>query len=100
MEWGEELLTAVRRELWEETNLELIDVERLVGVYSAPSRDPRFHSISVAIAVVVKGEMQVQDTIELSEVQAFPFKALPEERLAHDHAQQLQDYLNGQTVVR
>jgi ADP-ribose pyrophosphatase len=44
VDWGEDIPNAVRRELMEETGLELVRIRRLVGVYSAPDRDPRIHS--------------------------------------------------------
>jgi 8-oxo-dGTP diphosphatase len=49
VEVGETVEDACRREVKEETNLELHDL-RLVGVYSDPARDPRGHVISVAFA--------------------------------------------------
>ena len=44
VEVGETVEDACRREVKEETNLELYDM-RLVGVYSDPGRDPRGHGI-------------------------------------------------------
>lgn len=44
---GETLETGCRREVREETGLEVSDL-RLIGVYSDPSRDPRGHTVSVA----------------------------------------------------
>jgi len=49
VETGETVEAACRREIKEETSLELHDL-RLVGVYSAPDRDPRGHVVSVAFA--------------------------------------------------
>jgi 8-oxo-dGTP diphosphatase len=46
VEAGETVENACKRELKEETNLELEDMQ-LVGVYSAPDRDPRGHVVSV-----------------------------------------------------
>jgi ADP-ribose pyrophosphatase YjhB (NUDIX family) len=50
VDWGEDIETAARRELAEETGLTVTAIGRLVGIYSAPQRDPRFHSICVALA--------------------------------------------------
>ncbi|NES93689.1 MAG: NUDIX hydrolase [Desertifilum sp. SIO1I2] len=99
VDWGEDIPTAVRRELAEETGLELVKISRLVGVYSAPDRDPRLHSICVVVEAQVNGQMQVKDDLEISEVQAFELTALPDGKLSHDHNQQLQDYLNGLTTL-
>jgi hypothetical protein len=43
--------------------------------------------------------MRVQDTLEVSEVEAFSKENLPEGKLSHDHDKQLQDYLNGLTTL-
>jgi ADP-ribose pyrophosphatase/8-oxo-dGTP diphosphatase len=99
VEWGEDITTTVRRELAEETGLELVRIRRLVGVYSAPERDPRVHSICVVVEAEVQGKIQIQDTQEISEVQAFSPNALPKEQLSYDSGQQLQDYLDGLTVL-
>ncbi|HEY9810197.1 MAG TPA: NUDIX hydrolase [Halomicronema sp.] len=97
--WGEDITTAIRRELQEETGLNLVKIRRLVGVYSAPDRDPRIHSICVLVEAEVEGEMKVFDTLEIAEVRAFSRDDLPQGKLSHDHNRQLQDYLNGDTVL-
>lgn len=99
VEWGEDITTTVRRELTEETGLELVAIRRLVGVYSAPDRDTRVHSICVVVEAEVQGTMQVQDTLEISEVQAFSLTSLPKDGLSYDHGRQLQDYLQGLTTL-
>jgi 8-oxo-dGTP diphosphatase len=43
LEWGERLTECLVRELEEETNAKLAGEPRLTGVFSEPSRDPRFH---------------------------------------------------------
>lgn len=99
VDWGEDVPTAVRRELAEETGLELIEISRLVGIYSAPDRDPRLHSICIVVEAQVNGEMRVRDDLEISEVSAFELTALPNGKLSHDHDRQLQDYLKGLTTL-
>ncbi len=99
VDWGEDIPNTVRRELIEETGLELVEIKRLVGVYSAPDRDPRIHSICVVVEAEVKGKMEIQDTLEVMEIQAFFPSALPKGPMSHDHSRQLQDYLNGLTTL-
>lgn len=99
VDWGEDIPSAVRRELAEETGLEVAQIRRLVGVYSSPDRDPRIHSICVVVEAEVRGKMQVRDTLEVLDVQAFYPASLPQEKLSHDHEQQLQDYFKGLTTL-
>ena len=99
VDWGEDVSTAVRRELAEETGLSLVKIRRLVGVYSAPDRDPRIHSICIVVEAEVQGKMEVQDELEVIEIQAFPPTSLPPGQLSHDHNQQLQDYFEGLTKL-
>lgn len=99
VDWGEDIPNTVRRELMEETGLNLVKINRLVGVYSAPDRDPRIHSICVVVEAQVEGAMDVIDTLEVMEIQAFLPDALPPGKMSHDHSQQLQDYLKGLTTL-
>jgi len=101
VDWGEDLTTSLKRELAEETGLEVTEVGRLVGVYSSPERDTRFHSICVAVEAKVRGTFDVQDKLEVLEVKAFPPNGLPSfDELSHDHGQQLHDYFAGKTALR
>jgi ADP-ribose pyrophosphatase YjhB (NUDIX family) len=97
--WGQNLKTTVQRELAEETGLELLAIRRLVGIYSEPDRDPRIHSICVVVEADVQGTMNINDTLEINEVQAFERSAIPIGSLSHDHDRQLQDYFNGKTTL-
>ncbi|WP_254568283.1 NUDIX domain-containing protein [Oscillatoria sp. HE19RPO] len=99
VDWGEDIPNTLKRELTEETGLEVTEVGRLVGIYSAPDRDPRIHSICVVVAAQVRGEMKIYDTAEILEVKAFDRDSLPLGQLSHDHDRQLQDFLNGVTTV-
>ena len=97
--WGENIQTSVERELHEETGLEVTQIRRLVGVYSAPDRDPRIHSICIVVEADVQGEMQTCDPSEVLEVQSFPPESLPIGNLSHDHDRQLKDYFQGTTQL-
>jgi len=99
VDWGEDVITTARRELTEETGLELVKIKRLIGVYSAPDRDPRIHSITISIEAEVCGTFAVKDTREIVEVKAFFPKDLPLGNLSHDHDRQLQDYFKGEVIL-
>ncbi|MEL4894796.1 NUDIX hydrolase [Crocosphaera sp. Alani8] len=99
VDWGEDLITTARRELKEETGLQLLNVRRLVGVYSSMDRDPRIHSISVLMEAEVRGEFSIEDTLEVMQIEAFLPSDLPLGNLSHDHDRQLNDYLKGLTVL-
>jgi ADP-ribose pyrophosphatase YjhB (NUDIX family) len=99
VDWGEDILTALHRELKEETGLQVTQIGRLVGVYSAPKRDPRIHSICVTVEATVQGKFYISDPNEVSEIQAFSRGEFPAEQLAHDHSQQIADYWQGKTTL-
>lgn len=81
---GERVEDAVRRELMEETGLRG-DIVELLGVWSAPGRDPRGHVVSISYVLKVSGIIDVgQDDEEILEARWFPLDKLPE--LAADHA--------------
>ncbi len=97
--WGEEVIETLKRELKEETGLELANIKRLIGIYSCPKRDPRLHSICISIAIEVRGEILVEDEFEIADVKAFKVEDIPIGNLAHDHDRQLTDYLEDKTTI-
>ncbi len=99
IDWGEDIPHAAKRELKEETGLDIVKIARLVGVYSSPDRDPRLHSISVVLAAEVTGELAAEDKLEVLQVKAFKPEDLPRGNLCHDHDQHLNDYFNGATAI-
>ena len=99
VDWGEDIPTAAKREIKEETGLDLVKIRRLVGVYSAPDRDPRIHSICTVLEAEVDGTMGVRDTLEIAEVAPFEPSQIPFGNLSHDHDRQLRDYLDGKTTL-
>lgn len=99
IDWGEDIPNTIKRELKEETGLDLVKIGRLVGVYSSPDRDPRLHSISILIEIKVAGEMIIKDTFEILEIKAFNPEDIPIGNLAHDHDRQISDYLEEKTTI-
>jgi ADP-ribose pyrophosphatase YjhB (NUDIX family) len=89
---GESAETAAVREAAEETSLQ-VRLTRLVGVYSDPSRDPRFHTISVVYAAEADGEPKAAD--DAMNVALFDRAAALALPLAFDHHRILVDYFAG-----
>ena len=87
---GESTEAACVREMREETGLE-VSIRRLHGVYSDPSRDPRFHTISVVYLCRAEGEPVGGDDARTALIVAL--EAIPWEELRFDHAKILKDYL-------
>lgn len=83
VEYGETLEQAVLREIKEETGLDT-QISHLIGVFSAPNRDPRRHTISVAFALeILRGTPKAGDDAAAAEF--FALDELPP--LAFDHAE-------------
>jgi 8-oxo-dGTP diphosphatase len=95
MDWGETVATTAAREVQEETGLTLVQLGRLVGVYSDPQRDPRIHAVSIVVEAKVAGAFRVEDKLEISDVQAFAPEAIALDQLAHGHGEHLRDYWQG-----
>ena len=84
VEEGETLAAAARRELREETGVEVGDLEQLVAA-GDPGRDPRGWTVSVAyLARVNPGEVSPVAADDARAVGWHPLDALPP--LAFDHA--------------
>ncbi len=98
IDWGETIATTVKRELKEETGLDLSKISRLVGVYSAPDRDYRLHSICIVVEAQVEGNLHISDPLEVLALQAFTRETLPKS-LTHDHGEQLKNYFQGSTTL-
>ncbi|MCF8006637.1 MAG: NUDIX hydrolase [Methylovulum sp.] len=85
---GETLEHAAIREAKEEICLD-VSLIALLGMYSAPTRDPRNHTVTAVYIAEAKGLPSAADDAKNCGV--FTFDTLPE-LLAFDHAQVLKDY--------
>lgn len=81
VEYGETIENAVLREAKEETGLD-VGIEKLLGVYSDPNRDPRGHTVSVCFLCRIVGGALKADT-DSADVREFKLSELPD--LAFDH---------------
>jgi 8-oxo-dGTP diphosphatase len=91
VEWGESVENAVLREVKEETGLN-VELESILGVYSAPERDPRGHVATVVfVCKPVGGELKCSD--EHLSVDWYKLSDLDFSQLAVDHGKILRDYL-------
>lgn len=89
LELDETLEQAARRELKEETSVDIQQVKR-VGVYDAVNRDPRERVITVAfMAEINSADHDARGSDDAHDARWFALDALPE--LAFDHAQIVKD---------
>lgn len=92
VEYGETVESAAIRETREETSLE-VELDRIVGVYSDPKRDPRGHTVSICfLARKTKGNLKA-DT-DADEVECFPIYKISKLELAFDHGKIIEDALS------
>ena len=90
VDYGESLEKAAVREALEETSLQ-VKLVRQFHVYSAPGRDPRFHTI--ATVFIAKGTGVPVAADDAKEVGIFTKETLPAE-MAFDHRKIMEDYFN------
>lgn len=88
VDYGESLEDAAAREAYEETGLR-VKLKSQLGAYSDPSRDPRWHAISVVFVAEAEGVPQAAD--DAAEVEVFHDGKLPGP-VAFDHGKILEDY--------
>jgi len=88
VEVGETVETAAVREALEETGL-AVELVMLLGVYSDPSRDPRFHTVGTVYVGRADGKPAGGD--DAAEARLFGEGDLPSP-IAFDHAKILSDY--------
>lgn len=90
---GESSVEAAKRELAEETGVDVPDTDSLalIGIYDAPGRDPRGWTISAAYAAQVSRIVDAKGGDDAAEARWFPLNDLPE--LAFDHGRIIADVI-------
>lgn len=91
VDYGETVEEAAVREAKEETGMD-VTLEGILGVYSNPMRDPRFHTISTVFKARASGVPAGLDDAE--EARVFSLDSIPES-LAFDHEKILADYIKN-----
>ena len=89
VEYGECVEDAAIREAKEETNLD-ISLDKLVGVYSKPDRDPRGHTVTVAYKCTITGS-NVKPSSDAKDAKFFTIDEIKKITLAFDHEKILVD---------
>lgn len=89
---GERVETAVVREMKEEISLD-VEIKKLLGIYSDPARDPRFHTASAVYICKAYGEPLGAD--DAKEATIYTLDTIPLEKLVFDHRKIVEDYLKA-----
>jgi 8-oxo-dGTP diphosphatase len=99
LEWGETLRDGLARELQEEAGIAACEFRRVVGVYSRPDRDPRFHGVTIVVEMTVdEPTSPPKNPLEIKEVGVFAESELPAE-LAMGMQDMLQDARSGGPAI-
>ncbi|ODS42506.1 MAG: DNA mismatch repair protein MutT [Candidatus Altiarchaeales archaeon IMC4] len=95
VDYNESVEEALVREAKEETGLD-VNIERLVGVYSAPGRDPRGHTVSICFLCRVSGGGLAAGS-DAETAEKFKIEHLP--KLAFDHKRMIHGCLDKRNTV-
>ena len=90
VDYGESLEDAAAREAKEETNLDLVNL-RQFHTYSAPGRDPRFHTIATVFIAEGRGEPRSGD--DAAGLKIVRYEDLIQMDYAFDHKEIIEEYL-------
>jgi len=90
MDIGETIEECLRREMAEEIGLG-VEIKALLGIYSDPKRDPRFHTVSAVYVCQAEAWPRAGDDAKSTKV--VEVNALLDEVYAFDHEQIIKEYL-------
>jgi 8-oxo-dGTP diphosphatase len=78
LEWNETLRDGLTRELAEEAGVTRCSIGRLLGVFSRPDRDPRFHAVTVVVECEIdEPSGPPHNPLEIREVRLFAPHEIP-----------------------
>lgn len=98
VEWGETLRQTLPREMLEEAGVKKCEPGELLGVYSDPDRDPRFHAVTVVVGVRVFEPLgSPVNSVEILEARLFTPEALPKD-LSHGNRAMLDNALQAKVT--
>lgn len=92
VEIGEDIKSAVIRELKEETNLD-VQVKDLLGIYSNPKRDPRGHTVAAVFVCSASTNEKPVSGDDAKKIMIFKISEIPFDKLVFDHDQIIRDYI-------
>jgi 8-oxo-dGTP diphosphatase len=99
LEWGETLAHTIARELAEEAGVDRCEIKRVVGVFSRPDRDPRFHAVTVVVECEIDEPVrEPANPLEITAVRLFPPYELPSS-LAMGMSDMLEAAVQGKAPV-
>lgn len=98
LEWGESLRESLKRELFEEAGILAFQNVSLVGVYSKPERDLRFHAVTVLVRCEVTDvHFKASNPLEILEVKSFSKEEIPS-ILAYTQEDMVQDAFRDELI--
>ena len=90
VEIGETVENACKREMKEEISLD-VEIKELLGIYSDPKRDERFHTVSIVYVCRAYGMPKGAD--DAKEAMVVKLEDIQLDKLVFDHAKIVQDYI-------
>ena len=91
VDYGERVEDAAIRESKEETTID-VKLDKLVGVYSKPDRDPRGHTVSIVFTAKGNMDDKLADD-DAIDIDIFSKEKIKEIKLAFDHEEIINDCL-------
>ncbi|MBA3977690.1 MAG: NUDIX hydrolase [Nitrosopumilus sp.] len=90
--YGERIEDALRREVKEETSLNIEPLE-ILGVYSDPNRDPRGHIMSTVFVCLIMDNLKGKAGDDASDICWVSLNDIKNNTYAFDHKMIIEDYL-------